>query len=136
MKYFLVACAVAVSACSPVPVKDLREEAPYKSATFNAEYSELWSCVLEKLIESPPSSWSQSTGNLQYESYFRKKQGMMLVTGSMVSHFKIPIIDLTFIDKSGQTLAEIRAGGIIDGPRYASKSLADAAWIFVEECSK
>jgi hypothetical protein len=135
MKYLLIALSVVVSGCSAVSVKDLREERPYKSEVFKADYSELGNCVLDKLMESPPSFWSSSTGNLQYESAERKKQQVMTITGSMVTHYKIPILDLVFAAKNGATVAEIRSGGIQGGPRFAGERLADDAWLFVEQCA-
>lgn len=136
MKYLSIVVALAVSACSGVPIKELRSEPPHKSAIYKTNYSELGNCVLDRLTTEPPSAWTTSTGNLQYETVDRKNKGIMTITGSMVSHYKIPIIDLVFIATSEGTSSEIRAGGVNGGPRFAGERVADQAWTHVQSCAE
>lgn len=131
----IIVVSSALAACSPISIKDLRDEPPYKTETFQADYSELGNCVLDKLIESPSSTWEGKLGNLQYESVTVKKSGVMRITGSAVSHFKIPIVDLSFSHKNVGSVVEVRTGGFDGGPRDNLKKFADDAWLYVEECA-
>lgn len=131
----IIVASSALAACSPISIKDMRDEPPYKTATFQADYSELGNCVLDKLIESPSSTWEGKLGNLQYESVTVKKSGVMRITGSAVSHFKIPAVDLSFSHKDGGSVVEVRTGGFDGGPRDPWLKYADDAWLYVEECA-
>lgn len=129
----MVAAIFFLSGCTGIAIQDLRQEAPTRSATYQAEYEELGNCTAEAMQTAERDIWSVSTGNLNYEIINRRSKRQIMVTGK-TDRGSIPLIDLIFTDHgSGKTHVESRQGGFGD-MRRGGRVVEEQTWPMIERC--
>lgn len=135
VKTTIVLAATLLSACSALPVQELRQEPPTRNATFKANYAELADCIAESMQGGPISNWEISTGNLTYEILRNTKKKQIAITGKITGTHTIPIIDILVMGgESGVSVVESRQGAF-GNVRRGGRIIEEEAWPMINACA-